>query len=68
MQDKEKKLDFISFVVSYILVHILFELFNFHYNIFTDKFNVLKFIIDLGSWILVWVIVSFMLKRVRKNK
>lgn len=67
MQNKERNLDLIKFVVTYILVRIMFKLFNFNYDIVSNKFNASKFIIDLGSWILVWVIVSFIFKKI-KNK
>lgn len=67
MQNEEKNLDLIRFVITYILVRIMFKLFNFNYDIVSNKFNALKFIIDLGSWISVWVIVSFILKKI-KNK
>lgn len=67
MKGKDEKLGFITFVVSYILVHIIFKLFDFKYNIFSDPFNILKFIIDFGSWMIIWMLVYSILGKMQRN-
>lgn len=68
MKNKDRRIGIITFVVSYILVHIIFKLFNFTYNMFSEPFNILKFIIDFGSWMIIWLLVYYILQKMQKSK
>lgn len=66
MKNKDRRIGIITFVVSYILVHGIFKLFNFKYDIFSEPFNILKFIIDFGSWMIIWVLVYSILEKCKR--
>ncbi|WP_207653587.1 hypothetical protein [Clostridium peptidivorans] len=68
MKNKDGRIGIITFVVSYVLVHSIFKLFNFKYDIFSEPFNILKFIIDFGSWMIIWVLVYSILEKMQKSK
>jgi len=52
-------LAFLQFAVSFIVYKLVMSFFNFNYNLFSDKFNIVKLFIDLGCWLIVYLIVYF---------
>lgn len=37
--------------------------FNFEYNVFSDKFNLLSFCIDIGIWVIIFVPVHLIVEK-----
>jgi len=59
---------FLSWVVAYVVSRIIFALFDFSYNVFTEPFNIIKFVIDFGVWAAIYAISYFVLARVLGSK
>lgn len=63
MENVSKKTNFIIFIIAYAITRFIFKLFNFNYSIATDGFANIKFIIDFGLWIIVYVLIYGVLKK-----
>ncbi|GIU08209.1 hypothetical protein TUM4641_21870 [Shewanella morhuae] len=46
---------FIFFIFAFIGSKLLFKYFDFHYDIFSDSFELLKFIIDTGVFVVIFI-------------
>lgn len=49
--------------VTWVLTRLLFSALDFHYAVFSDPFDAEKLALDLGAWIAVYVVVSWVLIR-----
>ncbi|EPY2271825.1 hypothetical protein ACXAUS_000620 [Clostridium sporogenes] len=59
MNISKSGLTFLQFALSFIVYKLVMNFFNFNYNLFSDKFNIVKLFIDLGYWLIVYLIVYF---------
>ncbi|OIJ10895.1 hypothetical protein BKP37_17125 [Anaerobacillus alkalilacustris] len=63
---KKIKIPLISIIITYILTNLLFKIIGFDFIVFHEKFNIFNFFIDFGTWLFVFVIVYFSLKKFLK--
>lgn len=68
MKINKNVLCIISIFGSYIISRILFKYINFKYEIFNEPFNLEKFIVDFGCWIVIFGIVQFFLLKIFGDK
>lgn len=59
---KEKTRPFIVVLITYIIVHIVYKLTGFYYNIGEGILN-FKFIIDIALWGVVYFVVYMVIKK-----
>ncbi|MDU4599669.1 MAG: hypothetical protein E6Y49_17195 [Clostridium sporogenes] len=59
MNISKSGLTFLQFALSFIVYKLVMNFFSFNYNLFSDKFNIVKLFIDLGCWLIVYLIVYF---------
>jgi len=70
---REKPLKFfISFIFAFIGSKLLFKYFDFNYDIFSDPLDPLKFIIDTGVFVVIFISTQILYekyweKRINKN-
>lgn len=63
MKNSSKYIGLISMLITYIVVKIGHLLAGFQYNIFSEGIFNFKFLIDIISWIIVYGIIYFLLKK-----
>ncbi|SDJ14840.1 hypothetical protein SAMN04490247_0960 [Salimicrobium halophilum] len=51
-------------VLTYIITEIIFHFFDFTYNVFMNDFNLLSVVIDFGSYIGIFLLIFYTLKKV----
>ncbi|ABS42160.1 hypothetical protein [Clostridium botulinum] len=71
MNISKSGLTFLQFALSFIIYKLLMNSFSFNYNLFSDKFNILKFFMDFGCWVIVYLIVCFIFSKlvtIKKGK
>jgi len=62
---EEKPLKFFtSFIFAFIGSKLLFKYFDFHYDIFSDTFEPLKFIIDTGVFIVIFISTQILYEKI----
>lgn len=66
IENKINKGRMIVFLISYLLSRLVFKIENFNYSLSEELFNI-HFIIDFGTWALIYMLVSFVLSHI-KNK
>lgn len=67
----KSSLSFLQFALSFVIYKLIMKFFNFNYNLFSDKLNIFKLFIDLGCWLIVYLIVHFVFQKltlIKKNK
>lgn len=63
MKISERSLEIMTFIFAYIVSRVIFKLTNFKYSLFSDPFNITKFAIDLGTWMIISFIILLVLKK-----
>lgn len=53
----------LAFIVAYIASRVTFAVFDFHYSLFGERFDVRKLLIDFGVWIAAYFVVLWSLNR-----
>ncbi len=62
---EEKPLKFFtSFIFAFIGSKLLFKYFDFHYDIFSDHFEPLKFIIDTGVFVVIFISTQILYEKI----
>ncbi|ENK1243306.1 MULTISPECIES: hypothetical protein [Clostridium] len=59
MNISKSGITFLQFAFSFVIYRLIMKFFNFNYNLFSDKFNMIKLFIDLGCWLIIYLIVCF---------
>ncbi|NFA62131.1 hypothetical protein K8O96_03810 [Clostridium sporogenes] len=59
MNISKSRITFLQFAFSFVIYRLIMKFFNFNYNLFSDKFNMIKLFIDLGCWLIIYLIVCF---------
>ncbi|WP_462409890.1 hypothetical protein [Neobacillus sp. Marseille-QA0830] len=60
---KEAIIAGVTGVLTYYITSLLFKLFDFHYSVLDDKFDLLLFLIDFGSFIIIFQLIFKVLTR-----
>ncbi|OOO62620.1 hypothetical protein BS638_09100 [Clostridium tepidum] len=48
---------FLQFAFSFVIYRLIMKFFNFNYNLFSDKFNIIKLFIYLGLWLIIYLMI-----------
>lgn len=59
---KNNYIRFLTFIIAYIIVHIIYKLTGLNYN-FSDGLNI-KMLIDVGLWVTIYVTINTIINRV----
>ncbi|WP_251859796.1 hypothetical protein [Clostridium sp. Marseille-Q2269] len=68
MKINKATVTFLKFVISFIIYKLIIGYFNFSYNLFSDKFSILKLLIDFAGWSIVYLIVHLVFKKLSKRE
>lgn len=63
MKISERSLEITTFILACIISRVIFKLTNFKYSLFSDPFNITKFAIDLGTWMIISFSILLILKK-----
>ncbi|GEP66706.1 hypothetical protein CBE01nite_44740 [Clostridium beijerinckii] len=64
---KKNYVNILTVILTFIIVHIIYNLTGFHYN-FSEVILNLKLLIDLGLWLLIYVPVNMILDKILLSK
>ncbi|OEE99373.1 hypothetical protein A1QK_11890 [Vibrio genomosp. F10 str. 9ZD137] len=53
----------IVFLFAYFGSRLIFSLFNFSYNIISDPFDLTSFLIDIGVFVMLWILAELGFKK-----
>ncbi|AFS79471.1 hypothetical protein Curi_c24760 [Gottschalkia acidurici 9a] len=62
MNERKKYMGISKFIIAFIIVRIIRSLTGFNYNFSEGIFNI-KILIDLGLWIIVYLIIDFIFNK-----
>ncbi|MCY6372221.1 hypothetical protein [Clostridium ganghwense] len=63
MKISERSLEIITVIFAYIVSRGIFKLTDFNYSIFSEPFNIIKFTIDFGTWMIISLVILLILKK-----
>jgi len=67
MKNEFKSFDFIGILATFILVNVIHYLAGFDYKLHVEGIFTYKFLIDIASWVIVYIGVKFLLKKIRNT-
>ncbi len=53
----------VAVIVAFVVSRLIFAAFHFHYNLFTDPFDIVKFLIDFGTWAGVFMLTTLLMQK-----
>lgn len=58
----------IPFLFAYIGSRLIFSLFKFNYNIISDPFNLTSFLLDIGVFVMLWILAELGIKKFSERR
>ncbi|MCF7487101.1 hypothetical protein [Vibrio sp. A2-1] len=58
----------VQFLFAYIGSKLIFGFFNFNYNFISDPFDLMSLVVDIGVFVVLWVLADFGFKVFARRK
>ncbi|WP_181304021.1 hypothetical protein [Rufibacter sp. XAAS-G3-1] len=68
MENSTWKTRLLPLLITFVVVKLVHHLAGFDYDIFLEGVFTVRFLLDIGTWVAVYVVVSFLLKKVFPSK
>ncbi|ALI99977.1 hypothetical protein [Rufibacter tibetensis] len=68
MRTESTRISLMTLLITYIVVKVVHLLTGFNYNPFEEGLLTIKFVLDVVSWVMVYGLVYFIVKKVREPK
>jgi hypothetical protein len=61
---KEATVAGVTALLTYFISNLVYEVFDFHYSVFENRFDLLLFLIDIGTYIVIFLLIFKMLTKI----